>query len=338
MFFADAWILWLLVPAYVAWAALWVTRRARRRDRAALRFSGVRLTAGASSSLALRLRPAVEALRLITVGLFVLALARPVTGRSQSRVTAEGIDIMLAIDTSGSMRALDLDADKPLEQRRNRLEVVRDVVSSFIAKRRSDQIGMVVFGEHAFTQSPLTLDRDLLDAYVARLQIGMAGDATAVGDAIGTAVKRLKDSPAKSKVVVLLTDGRSNAGALTPAKAAEVAKTYGIKVYTIGAGSRGRAPIIVQGFLGPEVRQVDVDIDEEGLQSIAETTGAAYFRAEDAQALAEVYARIDALERTELSGLQFEEYDEHYAWLVGPGLVLLLVELVLLGTRLRKVP
>jgi Ca-activated chloride channel family protein len=265
-------------------------------------------------------------------------MARPQTGRTQTQVRTEGIDIVLVVDTSGSMRALDLDADRQIARRRNRLEVVKDVVESFVGKRDNDQIGIVVFGSEAFTQCPLTLDHGIVGTFLERLEIGMAGDATAIGSALGTAVKRLKESQAKSKVVILLTDGRSNAGSLSPLKAAEVAATFGIKVYTIGAGTRGKAPFIVDSFFGQRVVYESVEIDEETLRRIAETTGGQYFRAEDSGALEAIYDQIDQLEKTEIEMHSYMEYNERFRWFVIPALILLLAEIVLLGTRFRKLP
>ncbi|MBI3179949.1 MAG: VWA domain-containing protein [Deltaproteobacteria bacterium] len=285
-----------------------------------------------------RARKAVQALRVPALVLLALAMARPQLGRSETQVTTAGVDIMLAIDASGSMQALDLDSDKPIRQRRNRLHVVKDVVERFIAKRENDALGMVVFGAQAFTQCPLTLDHGIVATFLESVQIGVAGDATAIGDGLATAVKRLKDGPAKSKVIVLLTDGRQNAGTFTPQKAAEIAKALGIKVYTIGAGTRGQAPFLVDTLFGPQVVPQDVDIDEATLKEVAILTSGAYFRAEDAAGLARIYDQIDALEKTEITAKSYMEYDERYPAFVLPALALLLFEVGLLGTRLRKLP
>ena len=250
----------------------------------------------------------------------------------------EGIDIVLVIDTSGSMQALDLDASRRIADRRNRLDVVKGVVDEFVKKRDDDQLGLVVFGAEAFTQCPLTLDHGIVATFMERIEIGMAGDATAIGSAVGTAVKRLKDSDAKSKVIVLLTDGRSNAGSLSPTKAAEVAATFGIKIYTIGAGGQGKAPFIVDSFFGKQVVYQDVEIDEETLRKIADLTGGKYFRAEDEEALKQIYEEIDQLEKTEITMSSYMEYNEQFRWFVIPALGLLLLEVVLLGTRFRKLP
>ena len=341
MFFADKWILWILVPLYLAWLAGWLAVRAIERHgraSAALRFSSIKTLKQIRPSLTLRLRRWVEGLRIIAIALLVVAMARPQTGRKESKVSSEGIDIMLAIDTSGSMKALDLDIDKPIGKRRNRLEVVRGVVEKFIQKRENDQIGMVVFGQDAFTQCPLTLDHGIVATFLEQVEIGMAGDMTAIGPGIGTAVNRLKKSSAKSKVIILLTDGRSNAGALSPKQAAEVAKSFGIKIYTIGAGALGKAPFIVDSLFGKQIVYDDVDIDEATLKEVAEVTGGAYFRAEDSTALEKIYDHIDAMEKTEVEMKAYLEYNERFGWFVMPAVGLLLAEIVLLGTRFRKIP
>jgi Ca-activated chloride channel family protein len=241
-------------------------------------------------------------LRILTIALLVMAMSRPQTGRRHTQVSTEGIDIVLVLDTSGSMQALDLDADRPINQRRHRLDVAKTVVEEFVQKRQSDQIGLVVFGDEAFTQCPLTLDHGIVATFLEQVDIGMAGDATAIGSALGTAVKRLRDSQAKSKVIILLTDGRNNAGALSPKKAAEIAETFDIKIYAV------------------------------------ERTGGAYFRAEDTSALASIYTEIDELETTEITSNTYMEYNERFRFFVLPAVALLLFEVVLLGTRFRKLP
>ncbi len=341
MTFADAWLAWILVPLFLLWSAAWLwtvlSRRGGLRP-AAVRFSSLTTLKRLAPSPRLTLRALVAGLRLVTVALLLVALARPQTGRTETRVVSEGIDIILALDTSGSMQALDLDTGLNLAARRNRLGVVKEVVADFIEKRSNDQLGMVVFGAEAFTQCPLTLDHGIVATFLDRVEIGMAGDRTAIGSALGVAVKRLQKSKAKSKVVVLLTDGRNNAGSLSPRTAAEVAKSLGVKVYTIGAGKRGKAPFIQETMFGPQVVYEDVAIDEALLTEVAELTGGAYFRAEDAAGLQRIYETIDELEKTEIEMKQYQEYNERFAWLVWPALVLLLAEILLLGTVLRKLP
>ena len=341
LFFAHRWVLGILGPLFGLWVAAWFLLpwlAQRRRQAAAVRFSNIRPLQRLKPSTTLILRRLFQGLRLLTVALLMLAMARPQTGRTQTQVRTEGIDIVLVIDTSGSMQALDLDSNRRISERRNRLEVVKEVVEEFVQKRDNDQLGLVVFGAEAFTQCPLTLDHGIVATFMDRIEIGMAGDATAIGTAVGTAVKRLRDSEAKSKVIILLTDGRSNAGSLSPTKAAEVAATFDIKIYTIGAGGRDKAPFIVDSFFGKQVVYQDVEIDDKTLTEVARLTGGRYFRAEDEQALLKIYEEIDKLEKTEITMSSYMEYNEQFRWFVIPALALLLLEVLLLGTRFRKLP
>ncbi len=298
-------------------------------------YSQVRLLRGLPSSWVARLRPWVQGLRLLSVALLLVALLRPVAQNRGAPQKSEGIDIMLAIDTSGSMRALDLDADKPLRERRTRLGVVQDVVQRFVERRQNDQVGIVVFGAQAFLQAPLTLDHDMVATLLSRMQIGMAGDATAIGSGLLAAASRLSKSKAKSKVVVLLTDGQNNAGSISPNKAAEVAQSLGVRVYTIGAGSRGEAPFVLPGG---RVEYQQVSIDEDSLTHIAALTGGAYFRAEDSQALEAIYEEIDHMEKTAIESNNLFDVEERFATLVFLAMLLVLAEVVLLGTRLARLP
>jgi Ca-activated chloride channel family protein len=338
---ADRWLFWGLAPLFTLWVVAWwlVPWWARRRRQvAAVRYSSLETLQRLRPSRTVVLRRVVEGLRLVTVALLIMAMARPQTGRKHTEVRTEGIDIVLVLDTSGSMQALDLDADRPINRRRNRLEIAKAVVDDFVRGRRNDQIGLVVFGSEAFTQCPLTLDHGILATFLERVEIGMAGDATAIGSAIGTAVKRLRDSQAESKVIILLTDGRNNAGALDPRKAAEIAETFDIKIYAIGAGTRGKAPFVVDSFFGKQVVYESVEIDDPMLEEIARRTGGAYYRAEDGQALESIYTEIDELETTEITSNTYMEYNEQFRWFLWPAMVLLLAEVVLLGTRFRKLP
>ena len=343
MIFGSLWLLWIILPLYSAWVAAWWLlpwwrKRHGKRDSAALRFSSLSGLRRLPVPATVRMRRVVQGLRLGTVLLLLLAILRPQTGRRESKQWSQGVDIMLTLDASQSMQALDLDADLPITKRRNRLQVVKDVVQTFVQKRDSDPVGMVVFGAEAFTQCPLTLDHSIVTTLLQQVQPGMAGDSTAIGSGLLVAVNRLKKSQAKSKVIVLLTDGSNNAGPVTPKKAAEVAKTFGIKVYTIGAGSRDKAPFIVDTVFGKQVDYMDVDIDEPTLQDIAKTTGGAYFRADNTKALVSIYDQIDRLEKTEIQKKTYVDYDERFAWFVWPAVGLLLAEVGLLGTRLRKIP
>jgi Ca-activated chloride channel family protein len=309
--FADPWLLWILGPLYLLWVAAWALLpvwRRRQGRAAAVRYSSLATVRKLRPSWTVRGRRFVEAARLLAVALVLLAMARPQTGRKLTEVSSEGIDIVLVLDTSGSMH------------------------------RENDQMGLVVFGEEAFTQCPLTLDHGILTGFLEDLEIGVAGDRTAIGSAVGTAVKRLRDSAAESKVIILLTDGRNNAGTLSPQQAADIAATYGVKIYAIGAGTRGKAPFLVDSLFGQRVVHQDVEIDDEQLRAVAEATGGAYYRAVDSQALRGIYEEIDELERTEITTDSYMEYDERFAWLVVPAIALLLFEVTLLGTRFRKLP
>ncbi|MEM6730136.1 MAG: VWA domain-containing protein [Myxococcota bacterium] len=336
--FGAPWVFWILGPVFVLWIFAWLALEIRGRKRAALRFSSLdELDLPGSKTFAF-FRFLARALRVATLGLLLFVLARTQLQQAESKIYAEGIDIRLAVDTSGSMNGRDLDADRPIRERRTRLEVVKAVVERFVSRRPADQIGLVVFGSWAFTQCPLTLDHGILARFLDELEIGVAGRSTAIGDALGVAVKRLRNSTAESRVLILLTDGKNTAGKLDPIKAAEIAKTYGIRIYTIGAGARGDPPVIDIGLLGPRVTTISADIDDETLTKIAQTTGGTYFRAEDVGALADVYDQIDEMEKTENEREQLYEYEELYERYLAAGLILLLLELVLLATRLRTIP
>ncbi|MEE8368714.1 MAG: VWA domain-containing protein [Thermoanaerobaculia bacterium] len=340
LYFADLWILWVLGPVFGVWlvARLVLPRLHRGGRTASVRYSTTTLLEQLRPSRSLLVRKGIVGFRVLIIALLMIAMARPQTGRKQTQIRTEGIDIVLVLDTSGSMQALDLDSDRAIERRRNRLQVAQAVMGEFIEKRENDQIGLVVFGSEAFTQCPLTLDHGIVSTFLAGIDIGIAGDATAIGSAIGTAVKRLRNSEAKSKVIILLTDGRNNAGSLSPRKAAEIAKTFGVKIYAIGAGTRGKAPFLVDSFFGKQVVYQAVEIDESTLREVATSTDGAYFRAEDKEALAAIYDEIDQLEKTEVTTHTYMEYHERFRNFVTPALGLLLLEIVLLGTRFRKLP
>jgi Ca-activated chloride channel family protein len=275
------------------------------------------------------------ALRACCLVLLVLASARPQFFNVSREIRSPGVDIMLCLDTSGSMQALDFRLD---DEPVSRLTAVKKVVDDFIKKREMDRIGLVVFGEEAFTQSPLTLDKGLLLGLVHQMKIGMAGDRTAVGSAIAVGGKRLKDLKAKAKILILLTDGRNNAGDITPEEAAEAVRALGVKIYTIGVGGKGPAPFRVNTVFGPRLIRQDVDLDEETLREIATIGGGEYFRAADSEALSEIYDIIDRQEKTEVKVKQFFHFRELYAYFLIPALALLGLELALKSTVLRVIP
>ena len=274
-------------------------------------------------------------LRFLALALLIVALSRPQAGKKFTEVKSEGVDIILLLDTSGSMKALDFVEEG---ERVDRLTVVKKVVSEFVKKRAADRMGLVVFGEDAYTQCPLTLDHGILIDFLEKTEIGMAGDATSIGDALAIGVKRMKDLKAKSKILILLTDGRNTAGEIHPLKAAELAKAFDLKVYTIGVGTNGKAPFLVDTIFGKRYVYQDVDIDEDTLKKIAEATGGLYYRATDTESLKKIYNEIDSLEKTEIRSKEYTEYNEMFHSFLIWGIFLLLIEIFLSQTRLRKIP
>lgn len=276
-------------------------------------------------------------LLLLAAGLFIVALARPQAGRTLTHVEASGIDIMLALDVSRSMLAEDFTIGR---DRANRLEAVKQVTEKFIQGRPNDRIGILAFAGKPYLVSPLTLDHDWLLQNLERIQIGLVEDGTAIGSAVASASNRIKEREAKSKIVVLLTDGDNNAGKVTPATAAEAAKALGIKVYTICAGTKGYAPMPVQDpFSGRTVyRNVLMSVDEESLKQIAKLTDAQFYRATDTKSLTEIFEEIDKLEKSTTQLSQYKEYRELFPWFAGAGGVLLLLQLALGETMWRRLP
>jgi len=328
--FADRYallLLLLLVP--LAWA--WFGWRSRRRR--SLDFSDlpglVRVTGPWT-----RVRPHVPfVLRLAALALIALALARPRSGSSVEEVSSEGIDIILTVDVSTSMLAEDL------RRGESRLDVAREVVTDFIGKRRHDRIGLVAFAAKALTRCPPTLDYRVLQAQVDNLKIGSIEDGTAIGVALASSVNRLRTSRAKSRVIILLTDGMNNRGEVDPLTAAHVAQAEKVKVYTIGAGTRGVAPVPMMDQFG-NTRYVNqqVEIDEKTLGEIAELTGGRYYRATNAAELENIYREIDSLEKTKVEVKQYQRYDELFMLLLVPALLLLVIEILLARTRFGTLP
>jgi Ca-activated chloride channel family protein len=322
-------LLLLLLPAL-----LWY--RHRRHRTPAMSSSALFPAAGIPASAALRLRRLVPAIKYAVLCLIVVAMARPQWGTERTEVLTEGVNIVLAMDLSESMAALDF---KKKGRVVNRLEAVKGVVQEFVSKRNGDRIGMVVFGTHAYTQLPLTRDYNTMVSILDRLEIGAAGKSTAIGDAIGISLKRLADIESKSNIVILLTDGVSNAGELSPDTAGEIAVQKGVKIYTIGVGRRGKAPFLVNDPLfGERYVYQQVNIDEDTLRAIADKTGGLYFRAENLEGLQQVYDTIDAMETTAVKVDIFAEYNEIYPWLLIPALVMLTLYVVLRNTRYLIIP
>jgi len=291
---------------------------------------------GVSSSFWLTIRGLTPALKYAALSLMIIAMARPQWGTQQIDISTEGVNIVLTTDLSGSMAALDFKLKGKIV---NRLEAVKSVVADFISKRMSDRIALVVFGTNAYTQLPLTRDYNTIASILERLQIGAAGDNTAIGDAIGISLKRLEDVKSKSNIIILLTDGQSNTGELSPENAADIAVQKKVKIYTIGVGTRGEAPFLVRHpVLGERYVYQKVDMDEKTLKNIADKTGGLYFRAEDSEGLKKIYDTIDKLEKTEAKVKSFAEYKELYPFFLFPAFVLLVLWIILVNTRFLSVP
>jgi Ca-activated chloride channel family protein len=304
----------------------------RRGAAPALTFSSTSLAASLATAKKARPGTLLLLLRLVVLFLLILALARPQQGSSTTEIEASGIDILLAVDVSGSMEAMDFTLDgKPTD----RLDVVKKVVEEFIDQRPNDRIGLLAFGGRPYLVSPLTLDHNWLKKRLASLQIGVAEDGTAIGSAIGSGTNRLRDKKSKSRILILLTDGMNNSGRIPPLVAAEAAETLGIKVYTIGAGSRGEAPMPVTDAFGRKrLIRARVDIDEETLKKVAELTGARYFRATDTASLGKIYKEINGMETTTRTIKKFEHYRELFPFFILAGLTLLFAEIVIARRKL----
>ncbi len=314
----------LLIPM-----TAWYVWRQRRRQ-TVLRYSGLQPFEGVPVPVRAYLRHLLFVLRLLAVALLFIVMARPQSVNRWQKVSTEGIDIIIDLDISSSMLAQDFNP--------NRLEAAKDVAIRFISGRPDDRIGLVVFSGESFTQCPLTTDHAVLINLFREVKSGMIEDGTAIGDGLATAINRLKDSKAKSKVVILLTDGMNNAGEIAPLTAAEIAKTFGIRVYTIGVGTRGTAPYPVQTPYGIRYQQMRVQIDEEVLQKIAALTGGKYFRATNNKKLEEIYKEIDRMEKSKIDVKQFSKRQEEYMRFALLAALLLLLEWALGNTVLKKLP
>ena len=328
MTFLHPELLWLLLllPALLIIYIVW-----RRRQHASLRVPSLLFLRDMRGGLRVYLRHSLFVLRLIALGLIIVALARPQSSSSWSEDRVEGIDIMLTMDISTSMLAMDFQP--------NRVEAAKEVAMRFIANRPNDNIGLVVFAGESFTACPLTQDHATLINRLREMTPGMIEDQTAIGSGLATAISRLKDSKTKSKVIILLTDGANNTGNISPKMAADLAKTFGISIYTIGVGSgAGEAPYPIQTALGVVVRNMPVDLDEPTMRQIADVSGGAYFRATDNESLSAIYQKIDQLEKTKLSTRNYHTtYEEFFVFVLAAALLLLL-EFILRSTVLRTNP
>ena len=328
MHFASPYYLWLLT-ALVPMAGYYVWRTLQ--GGAAIQISSVDGVVRAPKTIRYYLRHLPFVLRAAAFALLVVALARPQDVERLSHTNTEGIDIMLAIDVSGSMLARDFRPD--------RITAAKEVAGSFIADRYGDRIGLVAFAGEAFTQSPLTTDQGTLQTLLSRIRSGLIEDGTAIGNGLATAINRLRESEAKSKVIILLTDGVNNRGEIAPLTAAEIAKAQGIRVYTIGVGSRGTAPTpAIDMFGNMTFVQAKVEIDEKTLQEIADATGGRYFRATDNEKLRAIYDEINRLEKSKVEVADFTTYTEEYLRWVLAALALLAAEFLIRTLILKRIP
>ncbi len=328
--FAYPWVLYflILIPIMIFWYL-----KKGKASQPSITYSSLKIFNDFPVSWKERLRHLPVILRSLAIAFLIVALARPQSFSSGQNVTTEGIDIVMALDVSGSMISEDL---KP-----NRVGAAKKVIENFINSRPNDRIGLVVFARQAFTQCPLTIDHSVLINLLKKVEPDMGGaipDGTAIGNGLAEAVNRLKDGKAKSKVVILLTDGMNNAGEIDPLTAAQIAKTYDVRVYTIGVGTEGEAPYPVQTPFGIRYQMMPVQIDEGLLKQIANITGGEYFRATDNRTLRNIYDKIDKLEKTKIQVTSYRNAAElFYGWM-DVGLVLLFLELLFSRTIFRKLP
>ena len=324
-------LLLLLLLPLLAWL------RGKVGFQPAFLYSSVQLVRGIMGITRSRAGSILLQLRWLALALFIVALARPQLGEGETKITASGIDIVIAIDLSGSMSSEDFELRG---QRVNRLMIAKDVLQQFIAKRPNDRIGLIAFARDAYIAAPLTLDHDFLRQNLERLEIATPDkDGTAIGSALTAALNRLREIKSKSKIVILMTDGQNNAGKVPPLTAAEAAQTLAVKAYTIGVGTRGMAPIpYTDPFGRKRYAQQPVDIDEATLKQISSRTGGQYYRADKTEALRSIYNEIDRLEKTEVQVKKYQRYREVFPFVALPGLAALLLEIILNHTVWRKLP
>lgn len=326
MIYAQAQYLWLFL--LILLLILWYIFK-KSKSRASIRYSSIKGFENLKKPLKYYLRHLLFIIRIAIISLLIIILARPQTEKTETKIT-QGIDIVIALDISGSMLAQDF---KP-----NRLEASKDIAIEFINKQEYDRIGLVVFAGEAFTQCPVTIDHKVLINMFSEVKQGLIEDGTAIGYGLATAVNALKDSKAKSKIVILLTDGENNAGSIDPLIAADLAAKFNIKVYTIGVGKNGFADMPVQTIFGTQLQKVEVKIDEETLKLISEKTGGKYFRAIDNEKLKKIYNEIDKLEKDKIKEKLGKQRQEEYMKFLIPALLLLVLETVLKYTVLRTLP
>ena len=328
MFFEYPHLLWLLViPALLIVHYIYLELCGRRPH---LRVSDIRYWKAGGKSVLSYLRHAPMLLRTVALSMIIIAIARPRSSSKMDKIDTEGIDIVLAMDVSTSMLARDFTPD--------RISAAKDIAIEFISQRPSDRIGIVVFAGESYTQCPLTTDRATLINRMKEIQTGLIEAGTAIGNGLATAVARMQGSDAKSRVVILLTDGVNNRGEITPQTAADIAKTYGIRVYTIGVGANGTAPYPVITPWGVQMQDVEVEIDEDLLKGIAETTGGRYFRATDNTKLSEIYSEINKMEKARTTIDSFPVYKELFMDFALVALICLLLEVVFNAFILKRLP
>ncbi len=323
--FAEPLFLYLLavIPAMIAFYVL-----KQQKATPSLRMPGLQPFAEAGTTFRHYLRHILFAFRAIAVTLFIIVLARPQSTDRFQNTSTEGIDIVMTLDISGSMLSQDF---KP-----NRIEAAKNVATEFISGRPYDRMGLVIFSGESFTQCPLTTDHAVLINLLREVQSGMIEDGTAIGNGLATAVNRIKDSQAKSKVIILLTDGVNNRGEIAPMTAAGIAKTFGIRVYTIGVGTEGMAPYPVQTPFGIQYQDMPSEIDEAILQDIARTTGGKYFRATDNDKLVQIYSEIDKLEKSKIDVRQFSRKQERFLFPAIVAFCLIVLEILVRNTVFRN--
>lgn len=319
-------LLLLLIPLFIWWYVKY-----RDRNTASLRFSHLGFARKANSPNPTHARHFLFGIRMLVLALLITAFAKPQSGVTGEEVITQGIDIVLTLDISSSMLAEDI---KP-----NRVEAVKKDAENFIKGRKNDRIGMVIFSGDAFTQCPLTLDYGILLNFLDKIKVGMIEDGTAIGMGLATAVNRMRNSKAKSKVIVLLTDGRNNKGEIDPLTAAQLAHTFDIKIYSIGAGGHGSALYPVDDpVFGKRYVPMKIDIDEKTLKEVSRLTGGKYFRADDRERLQGIFKKIDDMEKTKIEVKEYTRYSELFYYFVLAALVLLLGEIILAHTKFRKIP
>lgn len=331
MTFANPWL--LLIIFVIPLIAL---LKGKAGQKAAFLYSSVSILKGITNVSRSRSGAFINFLRWLAILMFILGLARPRVPEGQTKFTASGVDIMIALDLSNSMLAEDFYLD---EKRVNRLEIAKDVLRRFIQKRPNDRLGMVVFARHAYLAVPMTLNHEFLLKNLERLNIGVIENDTAIGDGLATSINRLKDLEAKSRIVILITDGDETVNEIPPLTSAEIAESYEVKVYTIGVGTRGKAPFPqMSPFGGTSYVPMDVSINEDLLKKIAERTSGKYYRADNTEKFIEIYNEIDSLEKSESEVKLYSRYQELFYYFVACGLVFLSLEIILTQTIFRTIP